>query len=327
MRKEKYVFNQKTLQYEKHKLTTKQIVYRVVSQICGVLMTGVLVYFLIAKFFPSPKEKSLNQELSILKYQFKNISSQYNVLAEGINELHTKDNEVHRMIFGAKPIDEGVWEGGVGGVNKYAYLENYENTGKLIALTLEKIDMIKQKMDIQTGSLEELYGLAFKREKRIASVPSMKPVRSDQLKRDVETLSGYGIRLHPIHKVKKIHKGIDFTAPEGTPIQSTGDGKIVKVERGSRGYGNVVEIDHGFGYLTLYAHMKTISAKPGDFVKKGQQIGTVGSTGTSTAPHCHYEVHINGVAVNPIDYVLDGLTPAEYKLVVKKASAENQSWD
>lgn len=327
MRKAKYVFNDRTLQYERHKLTYKQIAYRVISQFSAILVTGVLFYFLIAKFIPSPKEKALSQEIKNAQYQLQALSQEYDKLIVGLNEIHKKDNDVHRVIFGANPIDDGVWEGGTGGHDKYAYLETYSSTGTLIKSTLEKVDKLKRQMEIQEKSLAEMYSLAYKREKKLSSIPSIKPVRSDKLKKQIDMLSGFGIRLHPVHKVKKLHKGIDFTAPAGTPIQATGDGRVVKVESAGRGYGNNITIDHGYGYKTLYAHMKSISVRSGEVVKKGQTIGTVGNTGTSTAPHCHYEVHINGVAVNPVDYVLDGLSPAEYKELVEKASQENQSWD
>lgn len=326
MRKAKYVFNDKTLQYERHKLTYKQIAYRFISQFSAILVTGILFYFLIAKFIPSPKEKALAQELKNAQYQLQGLSQEYDKLVVGLNEIHKKDNDVHRLIFGANPIDDGVWEGGTGGHDKYAYLETYSSTGALIKNTLEKVDKLKRQMEIQEKSLSEMYNLAYKREKKLSSIPSIKPVRSDKLKKQIEMLSGFGIRLHPVHKVKKLHKGIDFTAPEGTPIQATGDGRV-SVGTAGRGYGNNVTIDHGYGYKTLYAHMKTVTVRSGEIVKKGQTIGTVGSTGTSTAPHCHYEVHKNGAAVNPLDYVLDGLSPAEYKELVEKASQENQSWD
>ncbi|MBK9151648.1 MAG: M23 family metallopeptidase [Saprospiraceae bacterium] len=132
---------------------------------------------------------------------------------------------------------------------------------------------------------------------------------------------------HPIHKVKKFHKGLDFTAPQGTDIQATGDGKVISINKTGSGFGKHLVIDHGFGYKTLYAHMHTISVKEGQTVKKGQKIGIVGNTGTSTAPHLHYEVWLNGVAINPIDYVLDGLTASEYQELVKRAAQANQSFD
>lgn len=327
MRKEKYVFNDKTLQFEKHKLTYRQIAFKVISQLSAIVFTGIVFYFGVNKIFPSPKEKNLEGEISQLMYQLDNMSKDYDNLVDGLNNIHEKDNDLHRMVFGMNAIDEGVWEGGIGGHDKYEYLNSYPNAGDLIKATLLKVDKLKQRVDIQNASLEDLFTQASSREKKLASIPSIKPVRADKLKRSVKYLSGFGIRLHPVHKVRKIHKGIDFTAPSGTDIQATGDGVVVRIENRKRGYGRNVIIEHGYGYRSLYAHMKTISVKKGEKVKKGQTIGVVGSTGTSTAPHCHYEVHINGKAVDPIDYVLDGLTPTEYEDLVHMASQENQSWD
>lgn len=261
-----------------------------------------------------------------LKQQVTEMASDFKNMSKTVDQLHAKDTEVQRMIFGVNSIDSNVWDGGIGGHDKYQYLSTLGNTGEFLKENLKKVDKLKRQLDMQKKSLDSLYNLAIKREQRLASVPSIKPVRPDKMKKDLEYLSGFGIRLHPVHKVNKFHKGIDFTAPQGTPIMATGDGVIVEAGRRS-GFGNEVLINHGFGFKTLYGHMLAISVKKGQKVKKGQQIGTVGSTGISTAPHCHYEVHINGTAVNPVDYVLDGLTAMEYKEIVKKASQPNQSWD
>ena len=177
------------------------------------------------------------------------------------------------------------------------------------------------------GSLDTLSQIAHIHEDRLASIPSIKPIQEDKLKRKVRHLSGYGMRIHPVHKVKKMHKGIDFTAPKGTAIQATGNGVVKKVEKKRTGYGTSILIDHGYGFSTLYGHLNEVSVKKGQQVKKGEVIGKVGSTGTSTAPHCHYEVRINDVAVNPIDYCLDGLSPEEYQLLVRMAHEENHSFD
>ena len=160
----------------------------------------------------------------------------------------------------------------------------------------------------------------------LAHIPPIKPVRSDKLRRKVGLLSGFGRRIHPIYKIPKMHYGIDFTAPRGTPIQATGAGKVVKAGRGA-GYGNRVIIDHGFGYQTLYAHMKRIDVNVGDTVVRGDKIGLVGNTGASTAPHCHYEVTLHDQKVNPLHYCMDGLTPEEYQELVKAAEMPNQSFD
>ena len=182
-------------------------------------------------------------------------------------------------------------------------------------------------MVMQSKSLDTIVNMAREKEKMLASIPSMKPVRSDKLARKVRLLSGFGRRIHPIYKVPKMHYGIDFTAPRGTPIQATGDGVVVKVENKRTGYGRNVVIDHGYGYKTLYAHMQDVHVKKGQKVIRGQQIGTVGNSGSSTAPHCHYEVMLKGEKVNPIHYVMDGLSPDQYQELVKASEMSNQSFD
>jgi murein DD-endopeptidase MepM/ murein hydrolase activator NlpD len=180
---------------------------------------------------------------------------------------------------------------------------------------------------LQSKSLDEILRLAQQKEEMLAAIPSIKPLRSDKLRRDIQLLSGFGWRTHPIHKVRKMHAGIDFSAPKGTSIQATGNGKVIKVERKSTGYGVAVTIDHGYGYQTLYGHMWKVNVEVGEKVVKGQKIGEVGSTGTSTAPHCHYEVIYKGKKVNPIHYCMDGLTPEEYAEMAEAAERLNQSFD
>jgi murein DD-endopeptidase MepM/ murein hydrolase activator NlpD len=327
MRKVKYVFNDRTLQYEKHKLSYKQIAFKLITQTSAIVFTGLVFHFAFTSMFPSQNEKALTQELKNAEYQLKQFSFKVESLNKKMDELHQKDNQVNRMILGVSEIDEGIWEGGIGGHDKFKHHLAFESTGEIIKTTLEKIDKIERKVELQKESLDEIYSLAMKREKKMASIPSIKPVRGDKLKKDIELLSGFGWRIHPVYKVKKFHYGMDFTSPQGTVIVSTGDGKVTKIERVRSGYGNYIEIDHGYGYKTLYAHMDKIDVKVGQKVTKGQKVGTVGNTGTSTAPHLHYEVRINGEAVDPVDYVMDGLTTAEYLEVVKKAAVANQSYD
>jgi len=327
MKREKYVYNEHTLQYEKFKLTPTEKIFRFLKVGGAIMFSSIAIFGIAYKFFPTPREQSLMRENQQMVYHFNNLQGDFGLLAEDLNALHEKDSKVHRMIFGIDPIDESIWNGGIGGHNKFEVLENFGNTGEMISESLEEVDKLERKVKIQRESLDMLFEMAKEKEKKLASVPSIKPVVEDKLKRNIKSLSGYGIRLHPVHKVKKFHKGIDFTAPRGTAIQATGNGKVVRVENKKRGYGSNVIIDHGYGYKTLYAHMSKIDVKLGDEVIKGQKIGEIGSTGTSTAPHLHYEVRLNGKAVNPIDYCLDGLTPSEYKELVSKASEENQSFD
>ncbi len=327
MGKQKFVYNEKTLQFEKHKSTSKQKLSKLVLNFSLVVLVAVGLLHLGSKFLPTPKEQAQAMEIDQLTYHLQTMNKDVSTLSKQLNKIHQKDNDVHRMIFNMAPIDSGIWAAGIGGAESYSYLDGVGVTGVKIKESLSKIDKLKTKFELQQKSLDTLYEQAIKREERLTSIPSIKPVREDKLKKDIKHLSGYGIRLHPVHKVKKLHQGIDFTAPRGTAIQATGHGTVVEVKKGSKGYGNKVLIDHGFGFKSLYGHMQTITVKVGEVVKKGQQIGTVGSTGTSTAPHLHYEVWINGKAVNPVDYVLDGLTPEEYMEIVQKAKVENQSWD
>ena len=327
MNREKYVYNEQTLQYEKFKRSPTEQLTRFGGVFFSVLFCAFAIFGIAYKYFPTPKEKSLERANQQMVYHFSNLKSDFGILAEDLNQLQRKDAEVHRMIFGLEPIDASVWNGGVGGHDKYAILDNFGDTGEMISESLEEVDRLKRKVELQRESLDMIFAMALEKEKRLASIPSIKPVVETKLKRKIKHLSGYGIRFHPVHKVKKFHKGIDFTAPTGTAIQATGNGKVIRVEKKKRGYGHNVVIDHGYGYTTLYAHMKKIDVKKGEKVTKGQKIGEIGSTGTSTAPHLHYEVRINGKAVNPIDYCLDGLSPSEYKELVAKASEENQSFD
>ena len=187
------------------------------------------------------------------------------------------------------------------------------------------MDKLGRQLNLQSKSLDTIADLVKEKEKMLAAIPSIRPVRN--LTRNIKLFSGFGMRLHPIHKIRKMHWGIDFSAPKGTPIYATGDGKVISVKQRKSGYGNHVIISHGFGYKSLYAHMHKISVKVGEKIKKGEVIGSIGSTGTSTAPHLHYEVIQNGKKVNPIHFCIDGLTPAEYKEMSELSAQENQSFD
>lgn len=327
MSREMYVFNHSTLQYEKVEQPLKQRVYQGLRFLSAVVFTA-LILFVFAYFnLPTPKEKALNRDISQMQFYIGDLQTQYEDLAVVLDDLQKKDAEVHRVVFGMDPIDDAVWEGGIGGRKNIVRLGNQANANELLSSTFQVVERLKQKMGIQEASLEELLRVASTQEDKLASIPSIKPIQEDKLKRQVRHMSGYGMRIHPVHKVRKMHHGIDFTAPRGTPIQATGNGMVQKIVTSKHGYGNSIVIDHGYGYTTLYGHLSEIDVKKGDKVVKGQRIGQVGSTGTSTAPHCHYEVRINNLPVNPIDYCLDGLTPEEYNILVHKASEENQSFD
>lgn len=327
MSSEKFVYNPHTLRYERVTTSFKQRILRILGLISVVGITSIVLVLMVHSYFPSPKEKVLQKEIENMEVHYSGVSDQLNQLTKVLNNLQERDANVHRMLLGMEPIDESVWNGGVGGHDKYESLRENAHAGELLAQTQQKIDKLERQMYLQSKSLDDLVDMSKENEDRFMSIPSIKPVREDKLKRNVKLLSGFGMRIHPVHKIRKMHAGIDFTAPRGTPIQATGKGKIAEVRNSKRGYGRHVIIDHGYGYKTLYAHMDEIHVKKGQSVLKGQQIGTIGSTGTSTAPHCHYEVRYHDKALNPIDYVLDGLTPSEYQELVRLASIPNQMLD
>jgi hypothetical protein len=326
MSKEKFVYNTYTLQYEKAKEPLRMKLLRAFGFICAAVFTAFIFTLVSHRLFPSPKEKVLLNEIKYLKAELTEASGSIDRMSEVLDNLQKRDAYAHRMVFGMEPIDQSVWQGGTGGHDAYKEYRQFKNSGDLMINVREKIDRLKRQMDIQSRSLDTIIDISKEKEKMMAAIPSIKPVRSDKLARDVKVLSGFGYRIHPIFKVPKMHTGIDFTAPRGTPIQATGAGRVVKVGRSS-GYGLCVEIDHGYGYRTLYGHMSRMDVREGQTVVRGQKIGLVGDTGTATAPHCHYEIIYRGDKVNPIQYVIDGLTPEEYQDLVKAAETANQSFD
>ena len=327
MRKEKFIYNTHTLRYEKVEESLSTRILRVFGFLCAALFTAFLFTLVLHRFFPSPQEQSLMREIGQMRVEYDKLIDEFSILDKELDHLQERDAYAYRMVFGMEPVDDNVLEGGIGGHDEYKLLREYRHSGDLMASANERVRKLKHRMVIQSKSMDTVITAAVEKEAMYAAIPSIKPVRSDRLPRSVRLLSGFGYRIHPVYKVRKMHAGIDFTAPVGTPIQATGDGVIERVERRSTGYGYNVIINHGYNYKTLYAHMARIDVKKGEKVKRGQQIGVVGSTGTSTAPHCHYEVIYKGRKVNPINYVMDGLSPKEYQELVKAAERVNQSMD
>ena len=209
------------------------------------------------------------------------------------------------------------------GINRYENLEGYNNSNLLISSS-KKIDQISKQLYIQSKSFDEVIEMATKKSDMMASIPAIQPVANKELKR---IASGYGRRIDPYYKKPKYHYGVDFSAPQGTPIYATGNGKIKKIKKSRRGFGNHIIIDHGYGYKSLYAHMSKFKVRANQIVKRGDIIGYVGNTGKSTAPHLHYEVHKNGKKVNPAYYFHNDLSPEEFDRMLELAAQENQSFD
>lgn len=323
MSKTKYRFNTRTLSYEKIELDWKQRILKFSTFFISSIFIGFLFYVAAGVLVDSPKEKILKKENSQLKAQYELLDKRMEQLSNVLADIQRRDDEIYRIIFEAEPIPKEIREAGFGGINRYKELEGYRNSD-LIIESSKNLDKITKQLYIQTKSYDEVFNMAIKKEQMLASIPAIQPVSNKDLKR---MASGYGIRMHPIYKYRKMHTGMDFSAERGTEIYATGEGKAIHVESSNRGYGNHVIIDHGYGYQTLYAHMSRFNVRRGETVKRGQTIGYIGSTGTSVAPHLHYEVIKNGEKVNPINFYFNDLTPEEYEQMIEIASQPTQSFD
>jgi len=326
MRPEKYYYNTQTLRYEKIVDSPRMKILKIMGIISGILLAGIVSMSVISQFYASPKELALQREINQMDHQYTKLKKSVASMTEVLENIKQRDANVHRMVFGMDPIDENIYQGGVGGHDKYAHFTKFKNSGEALIDAQEKVDRLTHQLVVQSKSLDDIENMANQQNEEFAAMPLITPVQENALRRKIHLLSGFGKRLHPIYKVMKMHDGIDFTADKGTPIQATGDGKIITAKR-SPSYGRYVVIRHNDEYETLYAHMDKIMVKKGQKVKRGEQIGTVGSTGRSTAPHLHYEVRYKGRPVNPISYCMDGLSAKEYEQLVKSASQINQSLD
>jgi murein DD-endopeptidase MepM/ murein hydrolase activator NlpD len=323
MSKEKFYYDPKIDTYVKIYRSNKRKFFKFFLFLGSSTMVAAAMLFVLFKFFGSPKEKQLQRELDNMTLQYKILNEELVEVNHVLADMQDRDDNIYRVIFEAEPIDVSIRNAGFGGAKRYEHYEGFENSD-LIVETKRNIDRISKKMYVQSKSLDEVVTMTKNKAKMVSAIPAIQPVANKNLKR---MASGYGYRIHPIYKTRRFHKGMDFSAPKGTPIYATGDGKVTKVKRSRRGYGNIVKIDHGYGYETFYAHMDRYLVKRGQKVHRGDIIGFVGTSGTSTAPHLHYEVIKNGRKVNPVNYYFNDLSPEEYDIMIKLASQENQSFD
>ena len=323
MAKVKYYYDSETLSYRKVELRKRDKFRKMFVFLLASVLFGALIVFGIFQFIEFPKQKVLQRELENMKLHYQLLSKKMNQAEYILDELQTRDNNIYRTYFEANPIPEEQRKAGFGGVNRYKSLEGFDNSQMIIDVT-KNLDILSKQLYIQSKSLDEIIELAEDKEKMLTAIPAIQPIKNEDLTR---MASGYGWRSDPFTKARKKHKGMDFTSPKGTPIYATGNGKVIRADNRSSGYGKHVRIDHGFGYITLYAHMSKYNVKKGKKIKRGDLIGFVGSTGRSKAPHLHYEVRYNGRAVNPINFYYGDLSPEEFQEMLKTASQEGQSYD
>ncbi|GHT53226.1 peptidase M23 [Bacteroidia bacterium] len=303
-----YEYNDDTLNYDRVYSSVGQQVWMAIKQLAlGIIIGGILFY--VADYaFDSPIKKQLKKENKLLLTQYQLLSRQVDKKEEIVAELEDRDDNLYRSAFNAEPIPATIRRPGIGGSDRYEHLLTLSNSDVVVSTTA-KVDMMSKQLTVLSKSYDELADMVKTRDLRVKCVPSISPVSS---KYNKGIISGFGMRFHPVLKYKRPHKGVDLNANAGTPIQATGDGKVEFVGW-QGGFGNVVVINHGFGYKTRYGHCREMKVQAGEIVKRGAVIATVGSTGTATGPHCHYEVLVRNEQENPAKYFFMNLTPAEYE--------------
>ncbi len=323
MAKPKYKFNPESLSFDKIRLGAKSVLLKTLAYLIGSVIIAVIYSFIIGLFIDTPKEKALKREIAQMTLQYDMMHKEMGNLEKVIDHLQETDDNLYRTIFGAEPVSATLRKGGTGGINRYTELEGFDNSS-LVIETAKRLERIRSRVYVQSKSFDALILMAKEKEDMLRSIPAIIPISTKDL---IRIASGFGLRIHPVYKIIKFHEGMDFTAPMGTEIYASGDGKITSVLSNKRGMGNSIVIDHGFGYSSVYAHLEGFNVREGQKVHRGDVIGYVGNTGLSVAPHLHYEIKLNGVNVDPVNYFFNDLSASEYEKMIEVASKTGQSFD
>ena len=322
MAKQKYIFNPKTLAFEVFQISTARKVGRIVLVSLSVIGMAFLFAILLFALFKSPQEKIQARELEYMKLQYDILNDRMDLYEAELADLEQRDNNVYRVIFDAEPITSVKRRMGLANVNRYANLEGYRNSEKVIAAS-KKLDMIASQLYYQSISYDEVFEMARNKEEMLASIPAIMPMRVNDIK---YISSFFGYRPDPIYNIAKFHSGIDFSTNLNAEIYATGDG-VVDIDKTQWGYGNMVTIDHGYGYKSMYAHLNRFAVRKGQKVKRGQLIGYAGSTGKSTGIHLHYELRKDDVPIDPIHFFFNDLTPEQYEQILEQSTLPTKTMD
>ncbi|HET9280116.1 MAG TPA: M23 family metallopeptidase [Flavitalea sp.] len=323
MKKIKYYYNTNTLRYEKLETPLRVKLLRVLGFLSASIVTAIIIVSIAYRLFPSTKEKLLMQQNDALLQNYLALDEQTKKLQQQLAQLEKRDNEVYRAIFEANPIPDSAREKEIQQQKEFQLVQGMAQYD-LESSILNTLNNLTRRMIAQEKSYAQIDQYIKNKEELLACTPAIQPLSNKDLKR---IASGFGHRIDPVYKTVKFHAGLDFTAPQGTPIYASANGVVKVAAHLGTGYGNHVVINHGYGYETLYGHMFRVKAKEGQRVKRGEIIGYVGSTGKSTGPHCHYEVHKNGRPLDPVYFFYNDLTPEQFDRIVKMASVSNQSFD
>ena len=316
MKKIKYYYNTNTLRYEKLVTPLRVKLLRFFGFIAAALVTALILVSIAFRFIPSPEAKLANARYQSMKENYDALSNKVELLQQEMAALENRDNQVYRSIFEANPLPDSARAKLIEQKKEVEKVEamNDDALGNELAKTLNNLSA---RVAYQFDSYNDIERLIKNQGEKLASIPAIQPLSNRQLDR---IASGFGYRIDPVYGTPKMHKGLDFTAPQGTPIYATGNGVVKLAGYVDGGFGNHIIINHGYGYQTLYAHLVRIKVRGGQKVKRGELIGWVGSTGKSTGPHCHYEVHVNGNEVDPVYFFYNDLTPEQFDRLLKKAA-------
>lgn len=322
MRKVYYIYNTQTQTYERVYPTMRQRALNIFRQLLFGMGLGAGFFIILLIIFGSPSEQELRKENSQLKAQYNLLSRRMDDAMGVLQDIQQRDDNLYRVIFMADPVSPAIRKAGYGGTNRYEQLMDMANS-KLVVNTTQKMDVLSKQLYIQSKSFDDVVEMCKNHDQMLKCIPAIQPISNKDLRR---TASGYGTRIDPIYGTCKFHAGMDFSAPVGSDVYATGDGTVVKVGW-ETGYGNTVEIDHGFGYMTRYAHLSEFRTQVGKKVVRGEVIAGVGSTGKSTGPHLHYEVHVKGEVVNPVNYYFMDLSSDDYENMIQLAANHGKVFD
>ncbi len=323
MAKVKYYYDSDSLSYQKIRIKKREKFKRLLLTIVSAFVFMIAGFVAFTAILESPKEKELKRQLEFVKLNEELHAKKIVQISEVLADIQDRDNNIYRLYFEVNPIPDEQRKAGFGGVNRYKALEGFDNSEMIIDVT-KNMDILSKQLYIQSKSLDEIVKLAANKEKLLAAIPAIQPVRSENLTR---MASGYGWRSDPFTKARKKHEGMDFSAPVGTPVYASGDGIVERADQNSAGYGKHIRIEHGFGYISLYGHLSNYNVRKGQKVKRGDLIGFVGNTGRSQGPHLHYEIYKNNSAINPINFYYGNLSPEEFEAMQRAAQIEGQSLD
>ncbi|MCP4458129.1 MAG: M23 family metallopeptidase [Cytophagales bacterium] len=323
MAKIKYYYDTESCRYERIKVSKWDIFWNSLGFLAVSAILGLVMLLVYTVNFESPEEAQLRKENADLKFHFDLLDKDLVSAQQMLEFIQDRDDNIYRVMLGAEPIPSTIRGAGFGGSDRYRELNGLAQED-LIRSNYEELDLLKKQLYIQTKSYDEVVELAKRKEEMLSSMPAIQPVSNKELK---WLTSGFGWRMDPIVRTRRRHPGVDYSMAIGSKVYATGDGVVARVETKFSGYGKQIEIDHGFGYKTKYAHLNGFEVKRGQKVKRGELIGYSGNSGRSTGPHLHYEVKVNGTKVNPVYYMFRDFTAEEYEEILRLASIENISQD